>query len=95
MTQATGQRDLVDRGPTAVLGQGLPAHLDGLHGLGQALELELAQRTEGVRAPAAGHDLDELGGQDLAALGPGAQAGRLDDRVAEVVVALPASPRRR
>ena len=39
-------------------------------------------------AASARHQPHDVGGQDLAALTPGAQTGRLDDRVAEVVVVL-------
>ena len=71
-----------------VVAQRLPADRQGLDRLGQALQVQGAQRGEDVRAAPAGHGPDEVRGQDLAALGAGTQAGRLDHRLAEVVVVL-------
>ena len=73
----------------------LPEHLDGLHRVGQALQLELAERPTLVPAAPTGHGPHDIGRQDLPALAPGTQPGRLDDRVPEVVVVLLARPRPR
>ena len=87
-SQAAGQRHRSGSGCAGF--QGFPADLQRFDGLGQALELQLSQRGEGVRTPATGVGPHEVGGQDLATLGSRAEAGGLDDRVAEVVVGLPA-----
>ena len=58
--------------------------------LGQALELERADRRELVVGARAGDDAHDVGAEDLAALRLGAQAGRLDHRRAVEVVVLQA-----
>ena len=85
--QAGGQGDGCRRG--VVLDHRFPADLQDLERLGQSLQLDLAQGAERVADAAPRHHPHELGGEDLAALGLGAQARRLDDRVPKVVVALP------
>ena len=49
---------------------GLPPDLDGGHGIGDALELELADRRELVGAVPTDHRLEQLGGEDLPARAP-------------------------
>ena len=67
----------------------LPQHLDRLDRIGQALQGELAQRTALVSAAAPSRQPHDVRSQDLPALTEGAQPGRFDDRVTEVVVVLP------
>ena len=67
---------------------GSHSHLDRGDRLGQALQLEVAERPALVPAPAARHGGHDLRRQDLATVAPRAQSGRFDDRVAEVVVVL-------
>ena len=74
--------------PGCVGSQRLPADLERLDGLGQALQLELAERGEGVGASAPGVGPHHVGNEDLTAFGSCAQAGGLDDRFAEVVLVL-------
>ena len=70
--------------------EGLPQHLDGLDGIGQALQVRGPSERHWWSVAPAGHQPHHVGGQDLAALAGGAEPGRLDDRVAEVVVVLSA-----
>ena len=65
-----------------------PAHLDGLHRIGQALQRQRPDRAACVAAAPTGHGPHHVRGEDLAALARRAQPGRLDHRVAEVVVVL-------
>jgi hypothetical protein len=66
----------------------LPPDLDGVHRFTEPLQLQLPQRRELVTPPASGQQADQVGGQDLPALGSGAQATGLDDRGAEAVPVL-------
>ena len=65
----------------------LPPDLAGRHRPGQAAQLDVAQGQERM-AVAAAHDADEVGGQDLAAVGARAQAHGLDHGQPEAVPAL-------
>ena len=85
--QTAGKRDAI--GSLDLGLDGLPRHLEGRHGVGDTLELQLAERSQRHGTPAAGHDLDDLRRQDLPALGPGAQASGLHYRVPEIVLPLP------
>ena len=82
--QAGRQRDGSARLCVDILG--LPGHLEGLDRFGQALQLDLAQRREGVVRAPAGCGAHQVGHQDLSGAGLGAQSSSLDDRVTEVVV---------
>ena len=86
--QPGGERDRAADG--LCLGEGIPGHLEDLDGLGQPLELHLAQSMEGVGDATPRHHPHELGGEDLATPSLGAQPRRLDDRVAKVVIPLSA-----
>ena len=77
-----------DDGPGVGRAERFPQHLDGLHRIGQALQGELPERTAFVTAAATSRQPHDVRRQDLPALTAGAQPGRLDDRVAEVVVVL-------
>ena len=70
--------------------EGLPEDLDRLDRVGQALEGQLPERPALVAVAPTGHGPDHVGRQDLAALARRTEPGRLDDRVPEVVVVLPA-----
>ena len=72
----------------SVGGHPLPADLDGGHGLGQALEVEVAAGGDRVAPTPPAERHHDLGGEDLVALRGRAQAGGLDDRGAEHVVVL-------
>ena len=64
---------------------GCPADLDQLDRVGQTLQVHLAQRHELLGGVATGQGPSHGRGQDLAALGVGAEPGRFDDRLSEVV----------
>ena len=74
--------------PASATPSGSHTHLDGLDRIGQALQRELPERAALVTAAPAGHQPHDVGRQDLPALAAGTEPGRLDDRVAEVVVVL-------
>jgi hypothetical protein len=67
----------------------LPTDLEGLDRRRQALQLQFPERSKGVRAPATGVGSHQVRSQNLATFGLGAESGRLDDRVAEVVIGFP------
>ncbi len=71
-----------------VLDERIPTDLQDLERFGQTLQLHLPESPERVGDASPRHHLHELGGEDLATLGPGAESSGLDDRVAKVVVAL-------
>lgn len=64
-----------------------PGHLQSEHRVAQALEGDFAQRDEAVGCSAPRRRPDQVGREDLAAIGLGAQPRRLDDRIAVVVTA--------
>ena len=65
-----------------------PQNLDGMHRIGQTLQGEFAERMTFVPAAAASSQSHDVCSQHLPALTAGAEPGRFDDRVAEVVVVL-------
>ena len=90
VAQATGHGDPLGSGRRARrLTQRLPLDLQHLHGIGDTRDLELAEGREGMGAAPTRHHADQVRGEDLPTVGSGAQAGGLDDRLAEVVVPLP------
>jgi hypothetical protein len=68
-----------------LLTERLPGHIDGSDRLGNALELERADRFEGIADACSGEVGDDLLGEDLAAARTLAQARRVDHRQAEIV----------
>ncbi len=68
----------------------LPGDLDHVHRVREALELHRAPVEVALGPTSAGDGLHHVGGQDLVAVGEGAQPRRLDHRFAEAVVALQA-----
>ncbi len=70
--QPGGERDSTARVGHHVVG--FPEDLDGRYRSGEALELEIADRGERLRRMTAHSQPQELGGQDLSALGQRAQA---------------------
>ena len=72
-----------------VAGNGLPSHLECFDRVGQALQLELAERGEAVEGPSSSIRPHEVGHQDLPRLRLGTQARCFDDGVTEVVVGFP------
>ena len=84
--EARRQRD--DRPGCGPLGR-VPQDLDGLDGIGQTFEGELAERTVFVSAAAPSRQPHDVRSQDLPALTERAQPCRFDDRVTEVVIVLP------
>ena len=66
-------------------GKWLPADFDGRDRLRNTLEFQFAQGPEPVRCPPAGRVPRQLGREDLAAFGEGAEPCRFDHRVTEVV----------
>ncbi len=69
-------------------GRRLPRNVERGHRLGEALELQLADRRHLVAAAAARQHPHDLGDQHLPAVGRGAQSRRLDDRRTEAVAVL-------
>jgi hypothetical protein len=84
--QTCGQWDRSRIGP----GERLPEHLDRLDGAGKTLQSQLPERPALMTATPTRHQPDHLARQDLTAFALRAQPGRLDHRVPEVVVVLPA-----
>ena len=72
--KAGGQRDRREPGVR------LPSHLRGRQRLGQALELEFADRSERSATPVAHEDARYIGAQDLAGAGGVLEARRFDYR---------------
>ena len=70
------------------LGLAAPGHEGHRHRIGQAFQRPLSGGHELMVAPAAGQEADEVGHEDLAAAGLGAQPRRFHDRRAEAVVVL-------
>ena len=67
------------------VGQGIPADLEDRHRLGQPFQLHRTEGLEAVTTPGASERSGQLGDEDLAAFGPGAQPGRLDHRTAKII----------
>ena len=66
----------------------LPQHLDGLDGIGEALQGHGPDGPAGVPVPPSRHQGHDGGGQDLPTLADVAESGRLDDRIPVVVTFL-------
>ena len=101
------RRDARQAGPaaasTSVVGpaERLPAHLDGLDRVGQALQRQCPERSALVTAAPTGHQPHHVGGQDLPALararraGPPRSPGPRSSRRPLCVTSPPLSPTRR
>ena len=83
--QTARQRHGIRRGPA----ERFPAHLDGLHRIGQALQHQRPDRVAFVSATPTRHRSHHIRRQDLAALACRAQSSGLDHRIAEIVVLFP------
>ena len=66
----------------------LPHHFQGLDRFGEAFQFQLPYRDEVMRTSSTGGGPNQVRDENLSTFGFGAQPGRLDDRVSEVVVAL-------